>query len=584
MNFQCLFDILPYQQATYSNNIALARKDGLQWITFSTSDCLEQVQKVSAGALQLGLKRGEKIAILASQGSPEWHFIDFGMQQIGVIVLPIHAALSEKELLQVLKNTGIKYCFVQNRELHDKIQNIQSNVLSLKKIYTLVESSDLPYWKDILTIPTAHHLQQIQALRAVIHEDDLATIVFTPGITTTPKGVMLSHKNIVSGVKSLLSLTDINCDKVAMSIIPISYIFERVVTFTYMAAGVSIYYTNESKKLLSDLHEVRPHYISSTPAMLKRIYGAVLKRSYSLPTTKYRLFQWSLKVGMQYPDQKISLLYWFKLQLATLLTFNRWRVIAGKQLDTIIVGTDHLPAHLARLFTAAGFNIKEIYGLTETAAMLTINQFESGSYRFGTSGKPLPSVELKIDNEALGEVLVKGDNVMLGYFNGYHSSTSEGWFKTGDFGMVDEDGFLRVIDKQANYFEYKDGISISLRQLEEKLLTSPYIQQCLIVGKQRPYLTALIIPNFDLLSRWCEQNEVAFERKPSLVIQPKVERLFQKIIEEVNESLQAQERIDAHYLLFEAWTVENGLITSIGKIKRQAIQAKFQREIESLYA
>ncbi|MEL6943143.1 MAG: AMP-binding protein, partial [Bacteroidota bacterium] len=333
MDFHRLFDLFSYQQAKYPNKIALASKHGLKWKTYSTTECLEQIERISAGLLQLGLVRGDKIAIMTPQGNPEWNLLDMGMQQIGVITVPLHATLGRKELLYILQDAEIKYCIVQDRELYAKVKEVQPNVLSLKGIYTITEQPDLPHWTTLTTVPTAKHLAEIQAFKAAIHEDDLATIIYTSGTTGEPKGVMLSHKNIVSNIKSTIALIPLNCDKVVLSFLPLSHIFERMATYTYIAVGASLYYAQRLDLIQDNLKEIRPHYMTAVPRLIEKMYDGIQERANALPSLVRKMYLWAVKVGEQYPNKKLSFIYWGKLQLAYLIAFRRWQRLTGGRIE-----------------------------------------------------------------------------------------------------------------------------------------------------------------------------------------------------------------------------------------------------------
>lgn len=587
MDFQRLFDILPYQEAKYPTPIALARKEGIEWKTFSTVQAITQVNRVSAGCLQIGLNRNDKVAIMTHRGSPEWNFLDFGMQQVGVIVVPIHATVSEKELIYILNDATIKYCIVQNRELYQKVRQVQSSVLSLKQIYTLEQLPDIPHWTELSQEPIARNLLDIQALKAAIHEDDLATIVYTSGTTGEPKGVMLSHKNIVSNIKATISLVPINCDKVTISFLPLSHIFERMVTYSYMATGASLYYIQQLETLLDDLKLVRPHYFTIVPRLVERAYDTILEKATKLSPLKRKLLFWSIKVGKQYPDRKLSFGYWCKLQLATMMIFNRWQRMAGWRVEGIIVGAAALSPELSRLFTAAGFNLREGYGLTETSPVVAFNRFEPGGHRFGTVGIVVPGVTIKIDGQEEGEILVKGPSVMMGYYNKQEETnaviTSEGWLKTGDIGKIVHQHFLQITDRKKDIFKTSSGKYIAPQPIEALFKTSPYIAQAMIVGFQRPYITVLIVPNFTLLQQWCEENKVHWTAPLFMIINPKVENLYKSLLDKFNQDLQKHEQIQNFHLFHEEWNAENGLCTPTLKIKREHIETKFKREIEMMY-
>lgn len=592
MDFHRLFDLFYYQQAKYPNKVALASKHGLKWKTYNTAECLEQIERVSAGLLQLGLVRGDKIAIMTQQGCPEWNFLDLGMQQIGVITVPLHATLGRKELLYILQDAEIKYCIVQDRELHAKVKEVQANVLSLKGIYTITEQPDLPHWKALMTMPTAKHLADIQAFKAVIHEDDLATIIYTSGTTGEPKGVMLSHKNIVSNIKSTIALIPLNCDKIVLSFLPLSHIFERMATYTYIAVGASLYYAQRLDLIQDNLREIRPHYLTAVPRLIEKMYDGIQERANALPTLLRRMYLWSVKIGEKYPNKKVSFVYWWKLQLAYLIAFRRWQRLTGGRIEGVIVGAAALQPRLNRLFTAAGFNLKEGYGLTETSPIISFNRFEPGGWRTGTVGIPLPSLDLKIDKgdeeEAEeGEILVKGPNVMMGYYNKPEETAKvldeEGWFRTGDVGKIVHKRFLQITDRKKDIFKTSHGKYVAPQQIENLLKSTPFIEQCLIIGFKKAYVTALIVPNFAVLERWCEENEVHWTAPQYMVINPKIEKLFAELIDGFNKELLRHEEVRKHHLLHEEWTIENGLFTPTMKAKRELILDKYNREVSEMY-
>ena len=288
MDFRRLFDIFPYQQARYPQKVALAVKESMKWKTYSTNECLNQIESVSAGFIELGLKRGDKVAIMTHMGSPRWNFLDMGMLQIGLIVVPIHAAISQEDLEFILNDAEVKYCIVSNRELYEKVSIAKENAKGLKGIYTLEKLPDVPGWNNLVKVPTEKHLEAFQGFRAAIHEDDLATIIYTSGTTGKPKGVMLSHKNIVSNIKATMALTPVNCDKRTFSFLPMSHIFERMVTYTYMAAGASLYYGELKEMILESLQEVRPHYFTSVPRLLEKLHDGILEEASKIARWYFR--------------------------------------------------------------------------------------------------------------------------------------------------------------------------------------------------------------------------------------------------------------------------------------------------------
>lgn len=594
MDFRRLFDILPYQQARYPQKIALADRQGINWNYYSTQDCLTQINKVSAGLLHLGLKKGDKVGIMTTLGSPRWNFLDLGMQQIGVITVPIHASISNTDLVYILRETVMKFCVVANRELYNKLMSIKDEVPFLQKIYTLEKLPDVPGWEDLIKEPTARHYESFQTYKAAIHEDDLATIIYTSGTTGEPKGVMLSHKNIVSNIKAIIALTPINASKRSISFLPMSHIFERMATFTYMAAGTSIYYVSNRDKLDEVIKEIKPHFFAAVPRFLEKAYEQIIERSQAKGKLVARLVNWAIKLGKRFKgSKKMNLLYWIKLLFADVLVYRIWRKGLGGKVEGIMVGAAALNPELGRLFSAAGLEVREGYGLTETSPVVSFNRFEPGGVRFGTVGIPVPGVEIKIDNdtideEGVGEILVKGPNVMLGYFKKEEETKKVleegGWLRTGDVGTIINKHFLKITDRKKDIFKTSRGKYIAPQRLENQLRLSPYIEQVMILGHNRPYISALIVPCFPILQQWCEENGVHWTGPQFMVLNPKVKQLFEKEIEAINQLLLNHERVKKFHLLHQDWSEQEGELTPTLKIKRDIVKDHYKKEIENIYA
>ena len=591
MDFRRLFDILPYQQARFPNAVALACKEGIEWQKYSTAACIEEANRVSAGLMALNLKLGDKVAILTERGSPRWVFLDFGMQQIGVIPVPIHASCSREELLFILNDAAVQYCIVANRELLDKVKALQPEAPALKGLFTLQALPDAPGWNDLIVEPTARHLEALQGLRAAIHEDDLATIIYTSGTTGEPKGVMLSHRNIVSNIKATITLIPIDYSKRAVSILPLSHIFERMVTFTYLAVGASIYYLSQQENVPDFIREVRPHYFTAVPRFLEKAYDEILEGANQRPLILKRLILWAISVGEQYKERgQFRVLYWFKLQLASLLVFWYWRRQLGGQVEGIIVGAAALQPRLARLFTAAGIPVREGYGMTETSPVISFNRFAPGGTRFGTVGIPIPGLELKIDapeGEEEGEILVKGPNVMMGYYQRADATaaifTEDGWLRTGDIGKLTHRRFLQITGRRKDIFKTSGGKYIAPQEIETLLKASPYIEECLVLGFQRPFATALVMPNFNLLQSWCEEHGIHWTAPQFMVHNHKVVQFMAGEIEQASLGLPGYKRIRNFHLLHEPWSPETGELTPTLKARRDVILEKFSKEVDALY-
>jgi long-chain acyl-CoA synthetase len=591
MDFRRLFDLLLYQEAKYPQKKALSFKNGYRWESYSTRQCIDIINELSAGFLDLGLKKGDKVAIISHCGSPIWNFVDFALQQIGVVVVPIHSVVKSEDLVFILKDSDSKICFASNKELYEKVNAAKASTLNLKDIYTFDKLEGIPHWETIKIPPSESHLAQFATYKAAIHEDDLATIIYTSGTTGLPKGVMLSHKNIVSNIKATISLLPINCDKRVVSFLPLSHIFERMVTYTYIAVGASVYYAERVDEVMPVLKEVRPHYFTSVPRLLEKFYELILKKGNNRNTLVRKILAWAIKLGDRYADnRKFRFLYWIKLRFADLLVYRHWRKALGNKVQGIVVGAAALQPKLAKLFSAAGIPVREGYGLTETSPVVASNRFEPGLYQFGTVGLPVPGVEVKIhepDELGEGEILVKGPNVMMGYLNRPEETAKvideAGWFHTGDVGKFVNKRFLQITDRKKDIFKTSTGKYVAPQVIENQLKTFPFIEQCMVLGFKRPFVTALIVPSFHMLENWCKENNVHWTAPRYMVLNPKVHQLFQSIVDDCNERISSHQKIKKFTLLHENWTVEKGEVTPTFKLSRPNILKHQEKEIEKMY-
>ncbi|MCB9282769.1 MAG: long-chain fatty acid--CoA ligase [Lewinellaceae bacterium] len=592
MDFQRIFEILPYQLAKYPQKVALAHKDHHHWKTFSTQDCIDEINRFSAGFLDLGLKKSDKVAILSHHGSATWNFLDIGLQQIGVIVVPVHSNQSASYIEYILRDAEVKYCFTDGADLYELITGIQSSAPSLKGVFTFEKYPDIPSCQDLRKEPNEHHRAELQTFKGVIHDDDLATIIYTSGTTGQPKGVELSHKNIISNIKSVISIIPVNCDDTVLSFLPLSHIFERMVVYTYLAVGASLHYADRTDHLADIYKEVRPHYFTAVPRLLEKIYDHIYAQTLKGFFLKRKAVHWALKLGERFESHRVpGIWYWFQLRIADLLVYRSWRKALGNRIRGVSVGAAALEEKLGRLFSAAGIAIREGYGLTETSPVLTLNRFEPGLNRFGTVGLPIPGVSIRIadpDEDGIGEIQAKGPNVMRGYHKLPEETkavfTEDGWFQTGDIGQMVHHRFLKITDRKKDIFKTSSGKFVAPQHIENKLHLSPFIDQCMIVGFRKPFVIALILPNFHLLQLWCDENQVHWTAPQFMVINPKVEKFFQALVDEVNEELPGHEKVRKFLLLHEDWTIEQGQLTPTLKLIRSVIEKKFEVEIEKLYA
>lgn len=591
MNFFRLFDILLYQQVRFPNKMALLKRRDNTWEIFSIEQCIAEINKVSAGLLDMGVSPHENVAIIAKTGSPYWNFFDFGVQQIGAVIVPLHASATFQDLKYIIQEAAIKVCLVADVELYEKMIAMLEYAPALQ-LFCMEKAAGVPSWESLVKEPDAITLAHIEQSKAAISEEAIATIIYTSGTTGDPKGVMLSHKNIVSNIKSILPLVPVNFKNRTFSFLPLSHIFERMVTYSYMAAGASIYYPERRETALSDLRSAQPHYFTAVPKVLERAYETLLHWADRRPRWIRQLVRWAVKLGERYKETRRLPMpgFWLQWIIADLVVYRHWRRQLGGKVRGIIVGAAALNPKLGKLFSVAGIAIREGYGLTETSPVVAFNRFEPGGVRFGTVGIPVPGVTIKIDrpNEhGEGEILVKGPNVMQGYYQKEAETKAvfdaEGWFHTGDIGQILHRRFLKITDRQKDIFKTSTGIYVAPQLVENQLRANDFIEQCMVIGFNRPFVIALILPNFILLEQWCIANKVHWTAPQFMILNPRVVSKMEKEVAKENEQLASHQRVRKICLLHQPWSEENGELTPTLKARRQVILEKYRKEIEELY-
>ena len=591
MDFRRLFDLLHYQAARFPNKAALVERGPMEWERLSTSDCIQRMNEMSAAILELGLSRGDRAAIYADRGSTDWILLDLALQQIGVIVVPIHVGLTNEELAYMLKKASVKCCFAANREGYNDIHALRSSVLSLKYVLTFKSLPDIPSLEALLRMPSSDNLEYIQTLRAGIHEDDIVTILFTSGTSGLPRGVMLTHKNIISNLKSVIAIVPVSYNKRVISFLPLSHIFERVVLYMYLAVGASIYFAERPSRLYANMKEVRPHYLTVVPLVLERFYSEIQGQSAKRSPLQKKVISWAIKQGKAFNGRfRIAPLYWLKLRIANILVFRTWRKQLGGKIEGVMSGAAALRPELARLFSAARIEIREGYGLTEASPVVTCNRFEPGGFRFGTAGFAIPGVQVRIqteENEKAGEIQVKGPNIMQGYLDDdeatKQSFTDDGWLKTGDLGYFEGKRFLHVLGRSSNVFKTASGRFVAVRRMELTFERSPFIDQAMILGLNQPWLGSLVVPDYTYLETWCKQEGIHWTAPEFMIHNTLVLKKYEAILQEINLSLHNQEQVKTFQLISEPWTLENGMLTPTFKRRRPLIKAKYAKEHRQLF-
>lgn len=588
MLFSKLHQLIYFQKERYPSKNAFNHKILGRWEARSTVHFIEQMNELSTGLLKLDLIAGDKIGLFCTHGSPEWMIIDMACLEIGLVTVPLNPNYSDEELRIILDEVELSYCFVNEDLLADRLSKAGFH---LSQVISFGNSIRYRSWNDVRVKKDQIDLAKIAQREAEIEENSLATIIYTSGSTGNPKGVMLSHRNIVSNIKSIITLIPVSFKDRVASFLPLSHIFERMVLYTYVAVGAKIHFIDQPKELIKYMQEIKPHYVSSVPRILERVYNEInlrVKKSNKLSRSIVRI---ALAAGQREKSKGIhKLLNPFYLKMADIFVYRRWRKIMGGQLKGIVVGAAAMQANIARLYTRAGIPVKEGYGLTETSPAVSFNRFEPGGTRYGTVGIPIPGIEVKIFNEAedgTGEIAVRGPNVMLGYYKNEELTRSkidkDGWFHTGDIGQFVHGRFLSITDRKKNIFKTSSGQYVYPQKLEQILKNHESIDQCMVIGFQKPFVSALIIPDFKYLKAWCKARGIHWTADLYMVENDRVKDYFKESIQEINASLKNYERLKVHTLLSEEWSMETEEYTPTLKLKRDNILKKYQNQIELMY-
>lgn len=584
-----LFDCIQYHLERKPLDAMLAGKESGQWKKYSTATVKETVDKLSAGLLSLGISSGDmtaegrdKVAIL-SKNRPEWIMLDMAVQQIGAILVPVYPTINVNELEFVLKDANVKMAFVNDEDLFLKVLSLKEKIPGLKDIYTFEHVANARHWKEVIALSTATLIGQIKPIADKIDYEDLATIIYTSGTTGTPKGVMLSHRNIVSNV--LASMPCFPPGTRTLSFLPLNHIFERMVTYLYLFKGLSIYYAESLDTIGDNLKEVKPHMFTTVPRLLEKIYDRIMQKGAELTGYKKNLFFWAHSLAENFEINKDQgAWYNLKLSIANKIIFNKWREGLGNEVHAIVTGGAACQVRLIRIFTAAKIVIMEGYGLTETSPVIAVNRYEESGRMFGTVGPLIDGVEVKIAED--GEILCKGPNVMMGYYKRPDLTAQEitdGWYHTGDIGTLTENNFLKITDRKKELFKTSGGKYVAPLAIENKLKESPFIEQVMLIGADRKFVSALIVPSFPNLRDWCRKNNITDSGNEGLTRDPKVIELFRELVESFNKFFNHVEQVKKFELLPNEWSVDTGEMTPKLSLKRKVVIEKYRDAIERIY-
>ncbi len=585
-NITRLFDFPYYQLKTYNLNVAFGSKHNGEWITTSTQEYVDKANAISRALLRLGVKPNDKIAIISQNNRTEWNVIDIGVLQLGAQTVPIYPTISKEDYAYVLNHSESKYCFVSCEEVYQKVKSIQGQVPTLKDVYSFDALSDCKNWSEVLKLgEDTSNQEEVEKLKAAVGKDDLATLIYTSGTTGKPKGVMLSHYNIVSNaLESFKRIPLVLGNSKALSFLPVCHIYERMLIYLYQYCGTSIYYAPIDQ--ISDYaKEVKPDVMTAVPRLLEKVYDKIIAKGTDLTGIKKRLFFWAVELGLKYePYGQNGWWYEKKLGLARKLIFSKWKEALGGNLSVMASGSAALQPRLARVFNAAQFGVMEGYGLTETSPVVSVNDMRNGGFRIGTVGKLLEHTEVKIAPD--GEICVKGPQVMLGYYKDAEKTAEvmiDGYFHTGDIGEIDVDGFLKITDRKKEMFKTSGGKYVAPQLLENRLKQSRFIEQVMVVGESEKMPAAIIQPDFEFLRNWAKRHQIAPGSNGELIVNEKIIARITKEVEEANENFAKWEKVKAFRLTPELWSIDEGHLTPTMKLKRKVVKEKYIKLYNEIY-
>ncbi|MBJ6119870.1 long-chain fatty acid--CoA ligase [Pontibacter sp. BT310] len=587
MSITRTIDFLSHQLNNFPKQDCLAAKVNGQWVKYSTQDVQKMSDFVSLGLLKLGIGKNDKVAII-SFNRPEWVFADYGIQQIGAISVPMYPTITVEDYRYIFNDAEVKAIFVADSELYNKVVAATDGLDSVKEIYTFDEVHGAKHWSEVVEMgKQLENPEQLNELRDAVTADDILTIIYTSGTTGNPKGVMLTHNNIVSNVQGIVNYVPVNNTHRALSFLPLCHIFERMLMYMYLRIGVSIYYAESIEKVADNLKEVQPHIFTTVPRLLEKVYDKIVAKGMELTGVKRKLFFWALELGLKYDTQKDNG-WWYnqQLALANKLIFSKWREALGGNVIAIVSGGAALQPRLARVFWAANIRVMEGYGLTETSPVITFNRFEPENNMIGTVGLNIDNVEVKIA-EADGEILTRGPHVMKGYYNKPELTAevidSDGWFHTGDIGEMVHGKYLKITDRKKEMFKTSGGKYVAPQPIENKLKESVVIEQVMVVGDGQKYAAALIVPSFMGLQDYCMHKGIPYTTDADMITKPEIVEKFKREIEKANHGLAQYETVKKFKLIPNMWTVESGELTPTLKVKRKIISANYKKEIDSMF-
>jgi len=575
-----VFDLLKYNREKFSKDEFISGKINGEWRKYSTQQFCEITDNLSKGLTNLGIGKGSRVAIM-SANRPEWNICDYAIMQLGAYQIPLYPTLAEHDVKFIMEDAEISVVFVADEQIYEKIKKVIGTIKQDVKIYTFNKIEGASYWEELVEAGKQINNIDLETYRNEVAPEDILTIIYTSGTTGTPKGVMLTHDNLVQNFKKSAVLLSLNVTH-ALSFLPLSHIFERMVIYLYAYLNIAVYYAESMDTIVADIQFVKPSGFSTVPRLLEKVYDKIVERGKALTGIKRMIFFWSLALAEQYDTNKKNWWYNFRLGIARKLVFKKWQEALGANIQVIISGGAALNPRLARVFWAAGLPVFEGYGLTETSPVISVNHFDA--IKFGTVGKPIEGVEVKIAQD--GEILVRGHNVMKGYYNKPELTDEaidkEGWLHTGDIGEL-TDGYLKITDRKKEMFKTAGGKYVAPQMVENKIKETPLIEQVMVLGENRKFPAALIVPNFEALKGWCKIKGIEYGTNETIVENEQIQEKFHKLIDEANKEFGKWEQVKQFALLPKEWSIDGGELTPKLSLKRKVILEKNKEIIEKIY-
>ncbi|MEP3209571.1 MAG: AMP-dependent synthetase/ligase [Maribacter sp.] len=587
-NITRLFDFPYYQLEKYKlSNCFLDKRNG-EWVPMSTQEYVDKANAISRGLLRLGVQENDKVALISMTNRSEWNVMDTGILQLGAQNVPIYPTISEEDYAYVLNHSESKYCFVSCAEVYAKVMSVKDQVPSLQEVYSFDELENCKNWSEVLKLGEDTSNQDVvEDRKAGVKPETLATLIYTSGTTGRPKGVMLSHENVVfNALTSSERLPIEKGNSRCLSFLPVCHIYERMMVYLYMYNGVSIYYAESMDKITDNLKEASPHVMTAVPRLLEKVYDSILTKGTALTGLKKKIFFWAVELGLKYePYGQNGWWYEKKLGIAKKLIFSKWKEALGGDLEVISSGSAALQPRLARIFNAAGLGVMEGYGLTETSPVVSVNDMRNNGFKIGTVGKLLPGVEVKIAED--GEICVKAPSVMQGYYKDPEKTAEvmiDGYFHTGDIGEIDSDGFLKITDRKKEMFKTSGGKYVAPQLLENRFKQSRFIEQLMVVGEGEKMPAALIQPDFPYLFEWAKQNDITISENSDIVLNEKVLAKYQEEVDLANEAFAKWEKVKQFRLTSDVWSINEGHLTPTMKLRRKIIKEKYIGLYNDIYS